>query len=61
MHCFNLRLLGLDTISRERQYAAPEFSAIGSGFTIHTISSSPALSDQLVLDLKVDGGILTLQ
>lgn len=56
MHCFNLRLLGLDTCATERQYAAPEFSAVSSSFTIYTISIRPALCDQLVLDLKVDEG-----
>lgn len=56
MHCFNLRLLGLGTMARERQCAAHEFRAVGSAFTICTISISPALPDQLVLDLKVDGG-----
>lgn len=56
MHCFNLRLLELDTCATERQYAAPEFSAVSSSFTIYTISISPALCDQLVLDLKVDEG-----
>lgn len=52
MHCLHLRLLGLDTIAREKQYAASEFSAIGPAFTLCTISISLALCDQLVLDLS---------
>lgn len=52
MHCLHLRLLGLDTIARGRQYAASEFSAIGSAFTMGTISISLALCDQLVLGLN---------
>jgi len=44
-----------------RQYTAPEFSAIGSAFTIYTISISLSLCHQLVVNLKVDGGMLMLQ